>query len=60
MNTIENYWKDKQLVKQLHDMARHYESEFLRSVADRMDFMIEENRKDEFTRMETVGRSTST
>jgi HD superfamily phosphohydrolase YqeK len=43
--TIQDYAKDKQLVIQLHDMARHYDSEFLRNVADRMDFMIEENRK---------------
>lgn len=55
-----SYLNDKDFVVQLHDMARKYESDFLRRVADRMDFLIEEKRKDEFTRMETMGRGTST
>lgn len=57
---IQDYANDKDLVVQLHNMAKHYESELLRNVADRMDFMIEEKRKDEFARLEVVGRSTRT
>ena len=42
---IQDYTKDKRLVIQLHEMARHYDSEFLRNVADKMDMMIEEKKK---------------
>lgn len=58
--SIQDYANDKDLVIQLHNMARHYESEFLRTVADKMDSMIEEKRNNEFERMEAVGRSTRT
>lgn len=55
------HWADKQLVVQLHDMARKYDSDFLRRVADRMDFMIEEKRRNEqLARLETLERSPST
>jgi len=54
-------WGDKQLVIQLHDMARTYDSDFLRRVANRMDFMIEEKRQNEqLARLETLERSPST
>ena len=42
--SYDEYTKLKDMVIQLHGMARKYESEFLRDVADRMDFMIEEKR----------------
>lgn len=54
-------WEDKQLVVQLHTMARKYDSDFLRRVADRMDFMIEEKKRNEqLARLETLERSPST
>lgn len=50
--------QDKQLIVQLHYMARKYDSDFLRRVADRMDFMIEEKRRNEqLARLETLERS---
>jgi len=57
----EQYGKDKDFVIHLHDIARQYDSNFLRKVADRMDALIEENRENErkVTRLEIVGRSTS-
>lgn len=42
--SFEEYGNDKDFVIHLHDIARTYESDFLRKVADRMDFMIEERR----------------
>jgi hypothetical protein len=42
---IQDYAEDKGLVIQLHEMARHYDSEFLRNVADKMDIMIEDKIK---------------
>ena len=58
----ERYLGDKNFVIHLHDIARKYDSEFLRGVADRMDKVIEENVDNErkVTRLEIVGRSTST
>jgi len=41
---MNSYGKDKDFIIHLHDMARNYESDFLRRVADRMDFMIEERK----------------
>lgn len=56
-----SYLGDKDFVVQLHDMARKYESDFLRKVADRMDIMIEENRSEQrATCVETMGRRSST
>ena len=57
-----NYRSDKEFVVHLYDMARKYDSEFLRSIADRMDYIIEERKRDKkyIVCLETVGRSTST
>lgn len=59
--SVEDYLSNKQMVTQLHSMARRYDSEFLRTVADKMDIMIEENRNEQrATRVETMGRRSST
>jgi len=42
--SLAEYGNDKDFVVHLHDIARTYESDFLRRVADRMDFMIEERK----------------
>lgn len=42
--TYEEYHTDKDFIIHLHNMAREYDSTFLRKVADRMDFMIEERK----------------
>ena len=56
MNDYSQYLKDKDFVTHLHDMARKYDSPLLRKVADRMDDLIEENKRNEQSaRMETMG-----
>jgi len=51
---------DGEFIIHLHDMARKYDSYFLRKVADRMSELTKENKNAEQTiRLETVGRSTS-
>lgn len=38
------YFRDKKFVAHIHDMANKYDSEFLRNVADRMNFIIKERK----------------
>jgi len=45
--TSKEYQDSKSFVIHVHDIARKYESEFLRGVADRMDESIEEIKKDQ-------------
>ena len=42
---MKEYLSDKDFVIHVHDMAREYDSEMLRRLADRLDFMIEERKK---------------
>lgn len=54
----ERYLSDKAFVSHLNHMASKYNSDFLRRVAIKMDFLIEENYNGSGN-METVGRGTS-
>lgn len=42
---MNDYLSDKDFVIHVHDMAREYDSEMLRRLADRLDFMIEERKE---------------
>lgn len=45
--TSKEYQESKSFVIHVHDIARKYESEFLREVADRMDESIEDRKMDQ-------------
>ena len=54
--TYDEYLNDKDFVVHLHWMAREYDSDYIRRIADRMDGLIEEKRDNErkTTRLEVV------
>jgi hypothetical protein len=45
--TTKEYQESKSFVIHVHDIARKYESDFLRGVADRMDESIEDRKLDQ-------------
>jgi hypothetical protein len=45
--TTKEYQESKSFVIHVHDIARKYESDFLRGVADRMDENIEDRKLDQ-------------
>ena len=58
MRIYEQYIKDKEFIIHLRSIAEKYDSDFLRSTANSMDKLIEENFDNErqpTTRMETLG-----
>ena len=42
----DGYGDDKELVIQLHEMAREFNNEFLRKVADKLDELIEDKKRE--------------
>ena len=53
--TSKEYQDSKSFVIHVHDIARKYESEFLRGVADRMDESIEDLKQKQLTELNWDG-----